>query len=68
MLELKIHCESLEEARIYLNATNYLSLLQDMREALRNAQKHGGDGAVLQVVQNFLPDIAQACVHNEGAY
>jgi nitrate/nitrite-specific signal transduction histidine kinase len=68
MLELKIHCESLEEARIYLNATNYLSLLQDMREALRNAQKHGGDGAVLRVVQNFLPDIAQACDHSEGAY
>ncbi len=68
MLELKIHCDSLEEARMYLNAPNYLSLLQDMREALRSAQKHGGGGAVLRVVQNFLPDIAQACVHNEGAY
>lgn len=69
MLELKIHCESLEEARIYLNATNYLSLLQDLHEALRSAQKHGGgEIAVLHVVQRFLPDIAQACEHNEGAY
>ncbi len=68
MLELKIKCDSLEEARMYLNAPNYLSLLQDLRENLRGAMKHGGDADVLRVVDNFMPDIAQACDHNDGAY
>lgn len=68
MLELKIKCDSLEEARMYLNAPNYLSLLQDLRANLRDAMKHGGDVDVLRVVDNFMPDIAQACDHNDGAY
>ena len=68
MLELKIKCDSLEEARMYLNAPNYLSLLQDLRANLRDAMKHGGDVDVLRVVGNFMPDIAQACDHNDGAY
>ena len=68
MLELKIKCESLEEARMYLNAPNYLSLLQDLRQSLRDAKKHGTDVDVLRVVENFMPDIAQACDHNDGAY
>lgn len=68
MLELKIKCDSLEEARMYLNATNYLSLLQDLRANLRDAMKHGTGADVLRVVDNFLPDIAQACDHNDGAY
>lgn len=68
MLELKIKCDTLEEARVYLNAPNYLSLLQDLRQNLRDAKKHGTDAYVLHVVDNFLPDIAQACDHNDGAY
>ncbi len=68
MLELKIKCDSLEEARMYLNAPNYLSLLQDLRQNLRDAKKHAGDAYVLHVVDNFMPDIAQACDHNCGAY
>lgn len=68
MLELNIKCETLEEARIYLNAMNYVSLLQDLRANLRDARKHGTDTDVLRVVDNFLPDIAQACDHADGAY
>ncbi len=68
MLELKIHCESLEEARVYLNATNYVSLLQDLRTNLRNAYKHGDDVRVLKVIETFYPDIIRACDHSEGAY
>lgn len=68
MLELKIKCDSLEEARMYLNAPNYLSLLQDLHESLRGAKKHGTDIDVLIQVEHFLPDIAQACDHNAGAY
>jgi hypothetical protein len=68
MLELKIHCESAEDARIYLNAHQYLALLQDLREALRGAYKHGTDQDVLKAVENFCPDIISACDHSEGAY
>jgi hypothetical protein len=68
MLELNIKCESLEEARVYLNATNYVSLLQDLHTALRNAYKHGTDEDVLKLVENFYPDIISAVDHSEGAY
>jgi hypothetical protein len=68
MLELNIKCESLEEARIYLNATNYVSLLQDLHTNLRNAYKHGDDASVLKTIENFYPDIIRAVDHSEGAY
>ena len=68
MLELNIKCESLEEARVYLNANNYVSLLQDLHTNLRQAYKHGTDADVLKVVENFYPDIITAIDHSEGAY
>jgi predicted glycosyltransferase len=68
MLELNIKCESLEEARVYLNAPQYLNLLSDLREAFRSAQKHGTDADVVKAVQNFFPDITIACDNSEGAY
>lgn len=68
MLELKITCESLEELRTYTNATNYLSLLQDLHTALHQAYKHGTDADVLRIVKNFYPDIVAAAEHNAGAY
>ena len=68
MLELNIKCNSLEEARVYLNATNYISLLQDLHTNLHQAYKHGTDADVLKVVENFYPDIIRACDHSEGAY
>ena len=68
MLELNIKCESPEEARIYLNAPQYLALLQDLRESLRGAYKHGEDSDVLKAVECFYPDIISACDHSEGAY
>jgi nitrate/nitrite-specific signal transduction histidine kinase len=68
MLELNLKCETIDDARVYLNAHQYLNLLQDLRVALRNAQKHGTDGDVLRVVQNFFPDITAACDHSEGPY
>jgi hypothetical protein len=68
MLELKITCETAEDARIYLNAHQYYNLLDDLRTALRNAYKHGDDKDALKVVQNFFPDITIACDHHQGPY
>lgn len=68
MLELKIQCENADEARMYLNAQQYHNLLEDLRVALRNAQKHGTDEDVVRVVENFYPDICAACDHNQGPY
>jgi len=68
MLELKIQCDTAEDARIYLNAHQYYNLLDDLRNALRNAQKHGTDSDVVRVVQNFFPDITIACDNHQGPY
>ena len=68
MLELKINCENASEARVYLNAQEYLNLITDMYANFRNAQKHGTDQDLLKVVENFMPDLAKAMDHNDGAY
>lgn len=68
MLELKIQCQDAEEARMYLNALQYHNLLDDLRNALRSAQKHGTDSDVVKVVQNFFPDITIACDNHLGPY
>lgn len=68
MLELKIQCENAEEARIYLNAHQYLNLLDDLRNALRNAYKHGDDKDALKVLENFFSDITIACDQHQGPY
>lgn len=68
MIELNLKCDSVEQARIYLNANNYLNLLYDLNTALRNAQKHGTDADVVRIVNSFMQDILQACDHAEGAY
>jgi hypothetical protein len=68
MLELKIKCETADEARIYLNAPQYYNVLSDLRTALRNAQKHGTDAHVVRVVENFFPDLTIACDHHQGPY
>jgi hypothetical protein len=68
MLELKITCQDADEARMYLNAPQYHNLLDDLRNQLRNAQKHGSDSDVVRVVQNFFPDITIACDNHQGPY
>ena len=68
MLELKISCADADEARIYLNAHQYHNLLDDLRVALRTAQKHGSDADVVKAIQNFFPDITIACDHHQGPY
>ena len=68
MLELKIQCETAEDARIYLNAHQYLNLLDDLRNALRNAYKHGDDKDALKVLENFFSDITIACDQHQGPY
>ncbi len=68
MLELKIQCADADEARMYLNAPQYHNLLDDLRNALRNAQKHGGDSDVVRVVQSFFTDITSACDNHQGPY
>jgi hypothetical protein len=68
MLELKIQCDSADEARVYLNAHQYHNLLSDLMTAFRNAQKHGTDSDVLRVVANFYPDLCNAVDNSTGAY
>jgi nitrate/nitrite-specific signal transduction histidine kinase len=69
MLELKIQCETAEDARIYLNAHQYHNLLDDLRNALRNAYKHGeGSSTALKVLENFYNDITKAVDHSQGPY
>lgn len=68
MLELKIQCETRDEAHMYINAPEYHNLISDFRHALRNAQKHGTDADVIRVVQNFFPDLCTASDHHQGPY
>jgi hypothetical protein len=68
MLELKITCESHEEARVYLNAHQYHNLISDLHAALRTARKHGTPTDVLQVFDNFMPDLCKAIDNSAGAY
>jgi nitrate/nitrite-specific signal transduction histidine kinase len=68
MLELKIQCEDLEQARVYLNAHQYLNLLQDLQTNLRNVLKHGTDADVVKVVNNFYPDLCKSVDHHQGPY
>jgi hypothetical protein len=68
MLELKIQCENADEARIYLNAHQYHNLLDDLRNQLRNAYKHGDDKDAVKVLQNFYTDIVTACDNHTGPY
>ena len=67
MLQLKINCDSISDARVYLNAQQYLNLLTDLTDALHMATKHGTDKSVLKVVENFMPDLLNA-INNEGPY
>ena len=67
MLELKITCESHEEARVYLNAPQYHNLLSDVYQAARSSQKHG-DGDLGKVLKSFLLDICNAVDNSNGAY
>ena len=68
MLELKITCDSAEEARIYLNAHQYLNLLTDFTEAIRSATKHGTEKDVLHQVTVFYREMCSATEHHMGAY
>lgn len=68
MLELKISCESHDEARVYLNAHQYLNLISDLYAALRNARKHGTDEDVLRIADSYMTDLCQAIDNSEGAY
>jgi hypothetical protein len=67
MLELKITCESHEEARVYLNALQYHNLLSDLYQAARLSEKHG-DGDLDKVLHNFLSEICNAVDNSNGAY
>ena len=53
---------------MYLNAQQYLNLLDDFRNAIRNAYKHGDDKDALKVLGDFYTEITAACDHNQGPY
>ena len=68
MLELKISCETADEARMYLNGPQYHNLLDDFRNQLRNAYKHGDDKDALKVLGDFYTEITAACDNHLGPY
>lgn len=68
MLELKIQCEDADEARVVLNAQQYLNLIDDFYKALRSARKYGTDADVLKQVDNFMPDLCTAIDNSTGPY
>lgn len=68
MLELKLQCDDVDQARIYLNAQQYHNLLCDLYNALRGARKHGTDADVLFQIEHFMPDLAAAFDHHTGPY
>jgi hypothetical protein len=68
MLELKISCETADEARMYLNGPQYHNLLDDFRNAIRNAYKHGDDKDALKVLADFYTEITAACDNHTGPY
>ena len=68
MIELKIKCESVEEARVYLNAQQYHNLISDLCMSICNAQKHGTDADLISVANRFYPDLWSAVNNSEGAY
>jgi hypothetical protein len=68
MLELKISCDDLDQARVYLNAEQYKNLIDDLYNALRSARKHGSDADVLKVVEDFYPNLCHALDNSAGAY
>jgi len=68
MLELNLKCESLDEARVYLNAPQYLNLIDDLYNALRTSRKHGTDADVLAVVDNYMSELCDAIDNSNGAY
>jgi hypothetical protein len=53
---------------VYLNAPQYLALITDLTQAVRNAEKHGDDQSLLKVIRDFYPDLCRAMDHVEGAY
>ena len=68
MLELKIKCESPEEARVYLNAPQYHNLISDLYSGLRNARKHGTEADLAMFVDNYIDDLYKAIENSQGAY
>ena len=68
MLQLNITCDTLEEARIYLNALQYHNLINNFSLALENAYKHGTDRDVLHQVKYYMPDLTRAVENSQGAY
>ena len=68
MITLTLNCESNDEARVYLNAPQYHNLLSDLYAALRSAQKHGTTVNLLQTVNRFMPELANAVDNSQGAY
>lgn len=68
MLELKLRCESHDEARVYLNAPQYHNLISDFYNALRVARKHGSDADVLRQVESYMPELCSAIDNSTGAY
>ena len=68
MLELKIQCDSADEARVYLNAQQYLNLIDAFYNALRSARKHGNDVDVLKQVDAYMNELREAIDNSSGAY
>lgn len=68
MIKLNLQCESVEEARVYLNAPQYHNLISDMYAAIYSAKKHGTDSDILCAVETFYNDLHTAVNNSEGPY
>ena len=68
MITLTLNCESNDEARAYLNALQYHNLISDLYSQLRQAEKHGTETDVLDIVESFKPDLIKAIDNSLGAY
>ena len=65
-IRLEIECETEDDARLYLNAVHYHNLITDIANALRTANKHGGD--VQKTMQVFESALYAAGEHHLGPY
>ena len=65
-IQISLQCEDAEEARKYLNAVAYHSLIWDFAERMRQAEKH--DGELLAVLNMFKQDFYNATEHHCGPY
>jgi hypothetical protein len=65
-IKLNIQCEDKYEANIYLNAKQYLNLLTDIQNQIRDCLKY--EQNMNDTMNNIYKDICQCTEHHLGPY